>query len=88
MTTLTLGKALNQGLRRALAADDKVVLMGEDIGTFGGAFRITDGLKAEFGAHRGGTFAGCGCDPRACPAGSLERSRAAVAAVRRCCQRS
>ena len=52
MTTLTLGKALNQGLRRALAADDKVVLMGEDIGTLGGVFRITDGLKAEFGAHR------------------------------------
>ena len=52
MTTLTLGKALNAGLRRALAADDKVVLMGEDIGTLGGVFRITDGLKAEFGAHR------------------------------------
>jgi len=52
MTTLTLGKALNQGLRRSLAGDDKVVLMGEDIGTLGGVFRITDGLKAEFGAHR------------------------------------
>jgi 2-oxoisovalerate dehydrogenase E1 component beta subunit len=52
MTTLTLGKALNAGLRRALAADDKVVLMGEDIGTLGGVFRITDGLKAEFGANR------------------------------------
>jgi 2-oxoisovalerate dehydrogenase E1 component beta subunit len=52
MTTLTLGKALNEGLRRALAGDDKVVLMGEDIGTLGGVFRITDGLKAEFGANR------------------------------------
>jgi len=52
MTTLTLGKALNAGLRRALAGDEKVVLMGEDIGTLGGVFRITDGLKAEFGAHR------------------------------------
>ena len=52
MTTLTLGKALNEGLRRALAGDDKVVLMGEDIGTLGGVFRITDGLKAEFGADR------------------------------------
>jgi pyruvate dehydrogenase E1 component beta subunit len=52
MTTLTLGKALNQGLRRSLAGDDKVVLMGEDKGTLGGVFRITDGLKAEFGAHR------------------------------------
>ncbi|HKH07354.1 MAG TPA: alpha-ketoacid dehydrogenase subunit beta, partial [Agromyces sp.] len=52
MTTLTLGKALNEGLRRALADDDKVVLMGEDIGDLGGVFRVTDGLKAEFGANR------------------------------------
>ncbi|MFF2496280.1 alpha-ketoacid dehydrogenase subunit beta [Agromyces sp. NPDC058064] len=52
MTQLTLAKALNAGLRRALADDDKVVLMGEDIGTLGGVFRVTDGLKAEFGGHR------------------------------------
>lgn len=52
MTQLTLAKALNAGLRRALADDDKVVLIGEDIGTLGGVFRVTDGLKAEFGAHR------------------------------------
>ena len=52
MTTLTLGKALNAGLRRALADDEKVVLMGEDIGTLGGVFRVTDGLKAESGARR------------------------------------
>ncbi|MDQ2697478.1 MAG: alpha-ketoacid dehydrogenase subunit beta [Actinomycetota bacterium] len=52
MTTLTLAKALNAGLRRALAGDDKVVLMGEDIGSLGGVFRVTDGLKAEFGANR------------------------------------
>jgi 2-oxoisovalerate dehydrogenase E1 component subunit beta len=52
MTTLTLGKAINEGLRRALAADEKVVLLGEDIGTLGGVFRVTDGLKAEFGANR------------------------------------
>ncbi|ANJ27468.1 alpha-ketoacid dehydrogenase subunit beta [Agromyces aureus] len=52
MTTLTLGAAINAGLRNSLANDDRVVLMGEDIGTLGGVFRITDGLKAEFGAHR------------------------------------
>ena len=52
MTTLTLAKSLNAGLRRALAGDEKVVLMGEDIGDLGGVFRVTDGLKAEFGAHR------------------------------------
>ena len=52
MTTLTLAKSLNAGLRRALADDEKVVLLGEDIGTLGGVFRVTDGLKAEFGPTR------------------------------------
>ncbi|QAY74348.1 alpha-ketoacid dehydrogenase subunit beta [Agromyces protaetiae] len=52
MTTLTFGKAINEGLRRALADEDRVVLMGEDIGTLGGVFRVTDGLKDEFGAKR------------------------------------
>ncbi|MFF2273110.1 alpha-ketoacid dehydrogenase subunit beta [Agromyces sp. NPDC058136] len=52
MTQLTLAKSLNAALRRALADDEKVVLMGEDIGTLGGVFRVTDGLKAEFGGHR------------------------------------
>lgn len=52
MTDLTLGKALGAGLRRAMLDDDKVVLLGEDIGKLGGVFRITDGLLAEFGAKR------------------------------------
>jgi 2-oxoisovalerate dehydrogenase E1 component beta subunit len=52
MATLTLGKALNRGLHRALADDPKVVVMGEDIGVLGGVYRITDGLQAEFGADR------------------------------------
>ncbi|MRG61357.1 alpha-ketoacid dehydrogenase subunit beta [Agromyces sp. CFH 90414] len=52
MTALTLAKAINAGLRRSLESDDRVVLMGEDIGTLGGVFRVTDGLKADFGAHR------------------------------------
>jgi pyruvate dehydrogenase E1 component beta subunit len=52
MSELTLSKALGSGLRRALAEDDRVVLMGEDIGTLGGVFRVTDGLLAEFGADR------------------------------------
>jgi 2-oxoisovalerate dehydrogenase E1 component beta subunit len=50
--TLTMAKALNEGLRAALAANDKVLLMGEDIGTLGGVFRVTEGLKAEFGENR------------------------------------
>jgi pyruvate dehydrogenase E1 component beta subunit len=50
--TLTLGKALNLGLRRAMEDDSKVVLMGEDIGRLGGVFRITDGLQKDFGESR------------------------------------
>ncbi|WP_426183315.1 alpha-ketoacid dehydrogenase subunit beta [Microbacterium sp. TWP3-1-2b2] len=52
MTEITLGKALNAGLRKAMSDDEKVVLMGEDIGKLGGVFRITDGLLDEFGAAR------------------------------------
>ena len=50
--TTTLGAALNAGLRQAMLGDDKVVLMGEDIGRLGGVFRVTDGLQQSFGAHR------------------------------------
>jgi 2-oxoisovalerate dehydrogenase E1 component beta subunit len=50
--TLTLGKAINVGLRRALERDPKVILMGEDIGKLGGVFRITDGLQKDFGEDR------------------------------------
>ncbi len=50
--TLTLGKALNTGLRRALEDDPKVVIMGEDVGKLGGVFRITDGLQKDFGEDR------------------------------------
>lgn len=52
MTTLTLSKAINAGLHHALADDDRVLLLGEDIGRLGGVFRVTDGLQAEFGADR------------------------------------
>jgi len=47
-----MGKAINEGLRRALAENPKVLLMGEDIGTLGGVFRVTEGLKSEFGGDR------------------------------------
>ena len=52
MTELTLAKAIGSGLRRALEDDEKVVLMGEDIGTLGGVFRVTDGLQRDFGTDR------------------------------------
>src|SRR4029434_10842684 len=48
MPTLTLGKALNEGLRKALEDDPKVIIMGEDVGKLGGVFRITDGLQKDF----------------------------------------
>ncbi|ALU38410.1 2-oxoisovalerate dehydrogenase [Kocuria flava] len=51
-TTLTLGRAVNSGLRRAMEEDPKVLLMGEDIGSLGGVYRVTEGLKKDFGAHR------------------------------------
>ena len=50
--TLTLGKALNEGLRRAMEDDPKVLIMGEDVGKLGGVFRITDGLQKDFGEDR------------------------------------
>ncbi|MEE6281752.1 alpha-ketoacid dehydrogenase subunit beta [Georgenia sunbinii] len=47
-----MAKAINAGLRAAMTRDDKVLLMGEDIGPLGGVFRVTDGLHREFGATR------------------------------------
>ena len=52
MAQVTLGKALNEGLRKAMEADDKCLIMGEDVGKLGGVFRITDGLQKDFGEHR------------------------------------
>ena len=51
-TAMTMAKALNEGLRRAMEKDPKVLLMGEDIGKLGGVFRITDGLQKDFGQDR------------------------------------
>ncbi|GAA2032324.1 alpha-ketoacid dehydrogenase subunit beta [Agromyces tropicus] len=50
--TLSMAKAINAGLRDAMRADPKVLLMGEDIGALGGVFRVTEGLLAEFGDRR------------------------------------
>jgi 2-oxoisovalerate dehydrogenase E1 component beta subunit len=49
---LTIGKAINLGLRRAMEEDPKVLVMGEDVGKLGGVFRITDGLQKDFGEQR------------------------------------
>ena len=50
--TMTMAKALNAGLRRALEADPEVLLAGEDIGKLGGVFRITEHLQRDFGPER------------------------------------
>ncbi|WP_236014517.1 alpha-ketoacid dehydrogenase subunit beta [Microbacterium stercoris] len=50
--TMSFGKALNAGLRKAMQDSDRVLLMGEDIGRLGGVFRVTEGLQAEFGERR------------------------------------
>jgi 2-oxoisovalerate dehydrogenase E1 component beta subunit len=49
---LSLAKAINLGLQKAMRDDPRVILMGEDIGTLGGVFRVTEGLKNEFGENR------------------------------------
>ena len=52
MAQITMARALNEALRDAMEADDRVVLLGEDVGTLGGVFRITDGLLKDFGEQR------------------------------------
>jgi pyruvate/2-oxoglutarate/acetoin dehydrogenase E1 component len=52
MATMTYLQAISAALRDELRADERVLVMGEDIGVFGGAFKITDGFIEEFGADR------------------------------------
>ena len=49
---LTYLEAISDGLRVALGEDERVLLLGEDIGAFGGAFKVTAGLQEEFGVDR------------------------------------
>ncbi|MET7998426.1 alpha-ketoacid dehydrogenase subunit beta [Amycolatopsis sp. NPDC005232] len=50
--TVTMAGALNRALADALAEDERVLVFGEDVGTLGGVFRVTDGLAARFGETR------------------------------------
>jgi pyruvate/2-oxoglutarate/acetoin dehydrogenase E1 component len=52
MATLTYLQAISSALRDELRADERVIVMGEDIGVFGGAFKVTDGFIEEFGPGR------------------------------------
>lgn len=50
--TITYREAITRGMRDALRRDESVVLLGEDIGVAGGAFKVTEGLYEEFGPNR------------------------------------
>jgi 2-oxoisovalerate dehydrogenase E1 component beta subunit len=52
MSAITLAKGVTMGLRAAMEADSKVIIMGEDVGKLGGVFRVTDGLQKDFGEDR------------------------------------
>jgi 2-oxoisovalerate dehydrogenase E1 component beta subunit len=52
MATMTYLQAISDGLRQEMRADERVLVMGEDIGVFGGAFKVTDGFIDEFGSGR------------------------------------
>src|SRR4051795_5006363 len=52
MATVRYREALNQALREELQRDERVLIMGEDIGVFNGAFKVTHGLLEEFGEKR------------------------------------
>ncbi len=52
MPKLDLVEAINLTLSQEMAADDRLILLGEDVGKNGGVFRVTDGLQKRFGAHR------------------------------------
>jgi 2-oxoisovalerate dehydrogenase E1 component beta subunit len=52
MTQKTMVQALNEALRLEMQADDRVVILGEDVGKVGGVFRVTQGLWDEFGDDR------------------------------------
>jgi pyruvate/2-oxoglutarate/acetoin dehydrogenase E1 component len=52
MPTMTYLQAISDGLRTEMRRDERVLVMGEDIGTFGGAFKVTDGFIEEFGSRR------------------------------------
>lgn len=52
MATINIIQAVNDALRTEMKRDDRVVVMGEDVGKFGGVFRATQGLFKEFGSNR------------------------------------
>ena len=52
MPQMNMIQALNSAMDIMLARDPSVIIIGEDVGYFGGVFRTTDGLQRKFGEHR------------------------------------
>lgn len=52
MAEALMVEAINLALRQALSEDERVIVMGQDVGKLGGVFRVTDGLQADFGPRR------------------------------------
>ena len=52
MAQMNMVKAINDALRHEMRRDDRVVVLGEDVGKVGGVFRVTEGLWGEFGDDR------------------------------------
>jgi pyruvate dehydrogenase E1 component beta subunit len=52
MAKMTMVQALNMALRQEMEKDDRVIVLGEDVGRDGGVFRVTDGLIDQFGEDR------------------------------------
>lgn len=52
MAKMTMVQAINRALQQEMANDEKVIVLGEDVGVDGGVFRVTEGLIEEFGAQR------------------------------------
>jgi len=52
MRTITYQEAIREGMSQAMRGNDRIFILGEDIGVYGGAFGVTNGMLAEFGPER------------------------------------
>ncbi|HEY3291845.1 MAG TPA: alpha-ketoacid dehydrogenase subunit beta [Anaerolineae bacterium] len=52
MRTISYSEAINEAIREEMERDASVIVIGEDVGTMGGVFGVTNGLRAKFGAER------------------------------------
>ena len=52
MAKMTMVQALNLALKQEMEKDDRVIVLGEDVGRDGGVFRVTEGLVDQFGEQR------------------------------------